>query len=254
VLLGADPLSDVPDASLARKALANVGSLIAVDTVLTPSNKGAAVFLPATTAGEHGGTTTNLEGRVTALAQKVTAGTPRPDWMIAVELGDRLGHDLGFTTLDEVTHELSVTVDAFAPATAAALAAERNGVLLDLGGGLTVTPSRTEPPVPSSYEYRLVVSRKLYDAGQTVAHSASLAHLAPGARLHLHPLDADRLGATAGSLVKVTSARTTLTLAVEPDAAIARSTAWVAFNQPNASAAELIDGGAWAIDVKVESL
>ncbi len=254
VLLGADPLSDLPDVSLARKALANVGSLIAVDTVVTASNRNAAVFLPATAAGEHNGTTTNIEGRVSSVAQKVTAGTPRPDWMIATELGDRLGHDLGFTSLDEVTHELSVTVDAFAPATAAALAADRNGVLLDLAGALTVQPSRTEPPVPSSYEYRLIVSRKLYDAGQTVANSASLAHLAPGARLRLHPLDADRLGASAGSLVKVTSARTALTLAVEPDPAIARSTAWVAFNQPNASAADLIDSGAWAIDVKVESL
>lgn len=254
VLLGADPLADVPDASLARKALANVGSLIAVDTGFTASNRSAAVVLPATAPGEHAGTTTNLEGRVTALAQKVTAGTPRPDWMIAVELGDRLGHDLGFLTLADVSHELSVTVDAFAPVTAGALEAERNGVLLDLPGTLTVAPSGTEPPTPNSYEYRLVVSRKLYDAGQLVAHSSSLAHLAPGARLHLHPLDADRLGASAGSLVKVTSPRTTLSLEVAPDAGIPRGTAWVAYNQPNASAAELIDGGAWAIDVKVESL
>ena len=254
VLLGADPLSDLPDGSLARKALANVGTLISVDTRLHGSNRRAAVVLPAAAAGEHNGTTTNVEGRVTTVAQKVTPGSVRPDWMIAVELADRLGHDLGFTSVDDVTRELAVTVDAFAPVTPAALAADRNGVLIDLAGSLTVRSSGTEPAAGNAYEYRLVVSRKLYDAGQTVASSASLAHLAPGARLHLHPLDAERLGAGAGATVKVTSLRTTVTLEVEPDPAVARSTAWVAFNQPNVSAAELIDADAWAIDVKVESL
>jgi predicted molibdopterin-dependent oxidoreductase YjgC len=188
------------------------------------------------------------------LGQKVTSANARPDWMIAVELAERLGHDLGFTSLDDVTRELAVTVDAFAPATHAALAGSRDGVLLELTDALTLQPSGIEPPPGNAYEYRLVVSRKLYDAGQGVAHSRSLAHLAPGTRLHLHPLDADRLGATEGSRVKVTSTRTTLTLQVQPDAAIARGSAWVAFNQPDTSAAELIDADAWAIDVKVESL
>jgi len=155
---------------------------------------------------------------------------------------------------EDVTHELAVTVDAFAPVTPGALAADRNGVLIDLPGGLTLAPSGVEPPAGNAYEYRLVVGRKLYDAGRTVSASASLAHLAAGARLHLHPLDAERLGAREGSTVKVTSPRTTLTLEVQPDPAIARSTVWVAFNQSNAAAAELIDADAWAIDVKVESL
>ncbi len=254
VLLGADPLADVPDASLARKALANVGSLISVDTFVHGSNKQAAVVLAAAAPGERDGSTTNVEGRVTRVTQKVTGANVRPDWMIAVELAERLGHDLGFTSLGDVTDELAVTVDAFAPVTRAAQADQRDGVLLAMGGGLTLTPSGIEPPTGSSYEYRLTVSRKLYDAGQTVAHSSSLAPLAPGARLHLHPLDADRLGIATGARVKVTSPRTTLTLEVQPDDAIARSTAWVAFNQPDASAAELIDADAWAIDVKVESL
>ena len=254
VLLGADPLGDVRDASLVRKAMANVGAVVAVDTALHASNRQAAVFLPATAPGEHAGTTTNIEGRVTGVAQKVTAGTARPDWMIAVELAERLGHDLGFTRVEDVTHELSVTVDAFAPASPAALAAGRDGVVLALEGGHTVVPSGVEPPAGNSYEYRLTVSRKLYDAGRLVSSSPSLAPLAPGARLHLHPLDADRLGARDGSTVKVTSPRSTITLTVRPDAAIARGTAWIAFNQPDAAVGELIDADAWAIDVKVESL
>ena len=48
------------------------------------------------------GTTTNLEGRVSAARQQVTPpGTARPDWMIAAELACRLGADLGFDSVGD---------------------------------------------------------------------------------------------------------------------------------------------------------
>ena len=97
VLLGADPLADYPDRALAAKALAAVATIIAVDTFLTSSSSPAHIVLPAAAFGEVDGTTTNLEGRVLPVAQKVTApGTARPDWMIAAELATRLDADLGF--------------------------------------------------------------------------------------------------------------------------------------------------------------
>ena len=113
VLLGADPLSDFPDRELARRALTSVGSVIAVDTVLTDSSRHATVVLAAAGYGEKGGTTTNLEGRVTRLAQKVVSrGTAWADWTIACELADRLGADLGVESLDQVWDE----IEALAPA------------------------------------------------------------------------------------------------------------------------------------------
>ena len=94
VLLGVDPLADCPDADLARRALAGARRVIAVDTVLTDSSRRADVVLAAAAFGEKSGTTTNLEGRVTTVGQKVTVtGTARPDWMIAAQLAARLGHD-----------------------------------------------------------------------------------------------------------------------------------------------------------------
>ena len=54
VLLGCDPLADFPDTDLARRALAGVGSIIAVDTFLTASSKLAAVVLPAQLGGPAG--------------------------------------------------------------------------------------------------------------------------------------------------------------------------------------------------------
>ncbi|MDQ4097906.1 MAG: molybdopterin-dependent oxidoreductase, partial [Actinomycetota bacterium] len=103
VLVGADPLWDFPDRALARRGLDGMGFIVAVDCFLTDSNRQADVILPAATFGERAGTTTNMEGRVTRLGEKVTApGTARPDWMIAAELALRMGHDLGFDSLDAI--------------------------------------------------------------------------------------------------------------------------------------------------------
>ena len=107
VLLGADPLSDFPDRELARRALTSVGSVIAVDTLLTESSRHATVVLAAAGYGEKAGTTTNLEGRVSGLGQKVVApGTAWADWMIASELAFTMGSDLGLDSLDAIWDEI----------------------------------------------------------------------------------------------------------------------------------------------------
>ena len=116
VLLGADPLNDCPDADLARRAIAGARRILSIDTFPSASTQHADVVLAAAAYGEKAGTTTNLEGRVTTLAQQVTArGTSRPDWMIALELGLMLGdrsfgadHPLrGVSTVSDVTTIIS---------------------------------------------------------------------------------------------------------------------------------------------------
>ncbi|HEV7886715.1 MAG TPA: NADH-quinone oxidoreductase subunit NuoG, partial [Acidimicrobiales bacterium] len=101
VLLGADPATDFPDRQLARQAVQGAGFVVAVDTFLTESSRLADVVLPAAGYAERPGTTTNLEGRITRLGQKIVPpGVAWPDWMIAVELAERLGGDLGVESLD----------------------------------------------------------------------------------------------------------------------------------------------------------
>ncbi|MBW3668080.1 MAG: NADH-quinone oxidoreductase subunit NuoG [Actinobacteria bacterium] len=107
VLLGADPACDFPDRRLAREAVAGAGFVVAVDTFLTESSRHADVVLPAAAFAERPGTTTNLEGRVTRLGQKIVPpGVAWPDWMIAVELAHRLGDDLGVESLGDIWDEL----------------------------------------------------------------------------------------------------------------------------------------------------
>jgi len=123
VLLGADPIADFPDRELARRAIAGAGTVIAVDAFLTESSSRADVVLAAAAYGEKAGTTTNLEGRVSRLNQKVTApGTARPDWMIAAELAFRLGGDLGFERVEDIWDEIERTAPAHAGITRARLA------------------------------------------------------------------------------------------------------------------------------------
>ena len=133
VLVGADPLADFPDASLARRALEAVDTIIAVDAFTSDTTARADVFLPCTLWGEKTGSITNVEGRVQRVGRKVAPeGTAMDDWRIALELAARLGADLDLATFDEVTDELAAAGPAFAGVTAALLERARDGIVLPL--------------------------------------------------------------------------------------------------------------------------
>ncbi|MCU1390271.1 MAG: nuoG, partial [Ilumatobacteraceae bacterium] len=258
ILLGSDPLSDVPDADLARRALAGARRIIAIDTFVTDSSRLAHVVLPAAAYAEKSGTTSNLEGRTTAVAQKITAnGTARPDWMIAGEIARQLGTDLGFTSVEAITDSIAMHVDGYDGVTAAALAADPNGVVAIAPH---IDPINTPTVVlgdRNSYDFRLVVSRKLYDAAVATAHAPSLAPLAAGTAVFVNPLDVARIGTTLGQEVKLSSAKATVVLSLQADPSVQRGTAWVPFNQPSGSGTkigDLIDADASVTDVRIESL
>ena len=254
VLLGADPLSDVPDADLARRGLAGARNIISIDTFMTPSTSQADVVLPAAAFGEKNGTTTNLEGRMSNVAQKITpAGTSRPDWMIAAELATALGKDLGVGSVEEVTAKLANTVPQFAPAMNTK-ALRHDGVLMNHPTPLTL--SRTTLPVQdrNSYDYRIVSFRKLYDAAVGTAKSPSLAQLATGATVIVHPLDLARIGVELGANVQVISTKATAVLPVTTSEDVLRGTAWLPFNQSGNDAREIFDARADIVDVRIEKL
>jgi predicted molibdopterin-dependent oxidoreductase YjgC len=227
--------------------------VIAIDTFLTKSNASADVVLAAAAYGEKSGTTTNIEGRVNTLSAPVTPrGTSRADWMIAAELADALGGDLGVSSVEELTDAIAAHVAGFQGATIDALRVARDGIVCK-GSLPAVTASVQTIDARNSYDYRLVVSRKLYDNAVTTAMSPSLAHLAPGSALHLHPLDIERVGSTNGADVKVTSKRASMVFKVVADDTVVRGSAWVPFNQPGPSVGELIDAADAVTDVRVES-
>ena len=257
VLVGSDPLRDVPDAALAQRAMAGARRVIAIDTHGCASALAADVVLPAAAAHEKSGTTTNLEGRVSAVAQKVTAhATSRPDWMIAVELADLLGLDLGFVTIEQLRRRMAVQRPELGRAVAAVTAASANsdGVLMVSAPSTPpqVTPVTT--PQRNAYDFRLVVSRTLYDQAVATATSPHLATLAPGASLHVHPGDLARLGLGEGAQAKVIGTHATVVMTVQADAGVPRGTVWAPFNQSGPDIRAVIDAHASVCDVRVESL
>ena len=144
VLLGADPISDFPDATLVRRGLDAVDTIIAVDAFESESTSRAEVFLPCTMWGEKAGTVTNLEGRVQRVGLKVAPeGVAMDDWRIAAELALRLGSDLDLATLDEVSDAIAGVAPAFAGVTAEMVKTARDGVVVPLAAHLDEIVLRT---------------------------------------------------------------------------------------------------------------
>ncbi|MCU1344314.1 MAG: nuoG, partial [Acidimicrobiia bacterium] len=254
VLLGADPLGDFPDTDLAQRALAGAGTVIAVDTHPNASVLRAHVVLAASGFGEKAGTTTNLEGRVSHLSQKVTSpGTARADWIIASELAYRLGSDLGLESVEQIWNEIRAVSPPHAAIDAVELASRRDGVVATGSDISFVAPAAQPLPAADAYALRLAVSRKLYDAGVTTAFSESLAGLAPGSSVLLNPYDFDRIQPGAAG-VRVTSTRTSVVLPAVRSDRVPRGSAWVAHYQPDVQIGSLVDLAQPVIDVRVETL
>ncbi len=286
VLLGADPLADFPDRDLAERGLAGARMVISTDQFLTESVKQADVVLPAAGYAEVAGTTTNLEGRVSTVAQKVTPpGTAQPDWTIAADLAFRLGFDLGLESVEQIAKEIEAAAPAFAGVTPDLLVSVggRDGVLVPLpsrasgGGEVTADPSGLpeepaapagpaapepgvplpdwrviDPPLLDAYSLRLVVTRKLYDRGTLVRNSPSLAELGEPATLRLHPQDFGRLGVASGDDVRITSGRGHVTVPTLPDVGTPRGVALLHANKAGGRANVLVDANSPVTDVRVE--
>jgi NADH-quinone oxidoreductase subunit G len=150
VLLGADPLGDFPDRDLATRALEAVPLLVTVDTLASASTLLADVVLPAADSVERSGTTTNIEGRVSRLAQKLVApGLARADWVIAAEIADMLGGDLGFDHVEDIWEEIERVAPAHFGCTLTALLSPAfdDGIVLPVRA-TAVAPRHIEPIDP----------------------------------------------------------------------------------------------------------
>ena len=118
-----------------------------------------------------------------------------------------------------------------------------------------INPPMTVHSDRNAYDFRLVVSRKLYDAGVTTRNSPSLAPLAGVTRLYVNPLDVARIGSVEGHEIKVTSSRAMVILTLATDPSVHRGTAWVPFNQPGRTRiGDLIDTNAAITDIRIETL
>ena len=176
-LVGADPLRDVPDAELARRALSNTP---AQGRAVARARRARAVRgrVPAgRRLGRAGGPPHGLGGPPAAdAAVRTPAGVSRPDWEIFAGLAEAMGRPLGFGTIED-------------------LRAEAAGLLEPR----TVNPRTTAwtgtGPPKRLGELTLLSYPLLVDEGRLSEGAAELkAALGDEAFLEVHPEDAEKRG------------------------------------------------------------
>jgi predicted molibdopterin-dependent oxidoreductase YjgC len=169
VLLGTDPLAEFPDRTLARAALERIERLIVVGAFPDEATRGADIVLPPTVWGEHGGTTSNLEGRVTRLGRAVTpAGMTMESWRIASELAERLGTDFNFDTAEQVTDEIAIVAAAFTGIDSTRLRSARDGIVVPLMEHLDDLTSGSDRP-GAGVSWEPIRPRPVLDAASALA-------------------------------------------------------------------------------------
>ena len=145
VVLGGCVLGNVIDVETARDGL-RAAHVIAVTGHGGATLEFADVVLPATVQHERNGTVTNLEGRVTSVAAKISApGSAWSDVAIASELALAWGHDLGLSSVEMAAQVLEETTGYAALSVLHDQAFE--GVLM----GMNVTPTTRDAMDPMAF-------------------------------------------------------------------------------------------------------
>lgn len=238
LLVGADPIRDVPDPRLSPSALELAEFVVSVDLFVHESNANADVILPALGFAEKEGTVTNIEGRV----QKVNAISPgpaqsRPDWSILSDIAARTRRPIGLAAAEGVAKEISAVAPAYRGISWDLLEWEgRDGVVAPHGGEqpLQHIPVVTGGDSAPGAELTLHVARTLYDDGVMMRHTPILHRLAPGPVAHLNPGDARRAGARDGATVRLVTTQGEAQLSAVLDEGTPPGVVYVPFNQPGA--------------------
>jgi NADH-quinone oxidoreductase subunit G len=225
-VIGADPIRDHPDATLARRALANVGTLVVQSLELGDLAPFASAFLPAAPAIEKDGHVTDWEGRWQRIRPvRPARGISRPDWEIVCGLAAAMGADLGFETLDELHAEMASLL-------APRAMGERPNVWAGAGAPQWIDDL-------TLFTYPLLVDEGRLSDGADELKAA----LEEPAFAEMHPTDAEKRGLTDGATVRLrTEGGGDAPVPLRVTEHIAAGSVFVPFNQPGLAANTLLSG------------
>jgi NADH-quinone oxidoreductase subunit G len=244
-LAGVDVLRDFPDADLAERALRNVPYKVVVDISADNAAIYADAMLPAAPVIEKDGHYTDWEGRAQRfLPVRNATGLARSEWEIFQELSEVMGADMGFHSLDELHLEMGAVLSGDAAAVDAATPAS---------SGARGAPGGYAPPVPatpaepsggrSDGELTLFTYPLLVDEGRMLAGADRLKEaLAEPAFVEIHTSDAERLGVTEGSTVRIRTAAGEASLVARVTDGIVPGAVFVPWNQAGFAANTILSG------------
>ncbi|AFS78674.1 NADP-dependent formate dehydrogenase FdhA [Gottschalkia acidurici 9a] len=225
-VMGEDPVLTDPDANHIKAALKKLDFLVVQDIFLSEIATYADVILPATCYGEKDGTFTNTERRVQRVRKAVNPpGRARLDWEILCDIANRLGHDINYSSAEDIFNEIRRTIPSYAGITYERLdeggiqwpcpTVEHPGTKFlhkgkfSRGLGLML-PVEYEPPaelVCEEYPTLLATGRMLYHYCITTRHLETLMKIRPHELAEINPIDAEKLGVKEEEFIRVTSRR-----------------------------------------------
>ena len=237
-VVGENPAMSDPDVGHAREALRRLEHLVVQDIFLTETAAFADVILPAAAHPEKTGSFTNTDRRVQIGRQAVDApGDARQDWWITQEIARRMGLDWDYSGPAEIYAEMRACMASIKGISWDRLEREgavtypcdaedepgREVIFADgfptADGRGKLVPAFPLPPdeVPDdAYPFVLTTGRQLehWHTGQMTRRARILDALEPEAQCEMAPADAERLGIAAGAMVRLTSRRGAISLAV----------------------------------------
>ena len=244
-VLGENPVQSEADQTRAIELLSRLDFILCQDIFLTKTAEIAHVVLPAAASWcEDDGTVTSSERRVQRVRKALEPpGGARPDLAILVELGRRLGADLGTADAEKVWDELR-SLSPWHGGMSYRRLEELKGIAWPcpdeshpgspfLHGRLWADPVEGprapfhavehDPPVDKlseEFPIRLTTGRRLdsYNTGvQTAGYTSPLRR---GESLDIAPEDGARLGVADGELVRAVSRRGTVDVPARYDATL----------------------------------
>ena len=259
-ILGENPAMSDPDVEHARAALARLDHLVVQDIFLTETANYADVILPASAWPEKTGTVTNTNRQVQMGRKAVAApGEAREDWRIVVALARRLGLDWRYEHPSDVFAEMKRAMASLDNITWARLEAEGAVTYPSLapddpgqsivfaegfprpGGRGKFTPAAVTPPAETpdaAYPLVLTTGRQLehWHTGSMTRRASVLDWAEPEAHASLHPHTLNRLGVTAGDVIRIETRRGAIDLAARADKAVPPEMVFIPFAYVEAAA------------------
>ena len=113
-IMGENPMVSDPDINHVRSALNSLDFLIVQDIFFTETAELADIVLPAASFAEKDGTFTNTERRVQRVRKAIEpVGDSKADWLILMELMNRLGYNKKYLHPSEIMEEIRTVVPQY---------------------------------------------------------------------------------------------------------------------------------------------
>jgi len=266
-LLHADPVRDLGDAPLWRRAMARASTVIAHASFLTDElREHATVVFPAESYAEKEGTITHPDGRLQRLRTAIGhPGSVRAEWSILAELERRVSHRGSMSppngrtsplTGPMATQQLVEAVPFYAGLTLEQIGGR--GVRWQERAAAEAFPAGPAGPfdvgeptaAPSANGVLRLGSFRSIWAAPEVEAAPALKFLARSATLEVAPVDADRLGIENGDRVRVSSDDRAVEARVALRGNAPAGTVFLDAGLPEGGASELLDGAPQTVTVE----